>query len=241
MKKILLILMGIVLLSVAAIGCAGPEIVPGASGDVEPHPMPTPDVIIDDSQDLTDDTNTPEPNDGSQFGDIGQQVFMNVSGIVVSIETVEGLTHVEIEDTDGNPAILVLSDETVFPFSAEVAIGDTVQGWYCANSPMIMIWPPQYTIEVLAVNMSDSQNIKVDRFHAWGEDGMGQFISTDEMFVFMTDENTEVVLQDGQDFSDGDFNNRRIVVIYGPSTRSLPEIATAEKLIVLFEGISPFA
>jgi len=236
MKKILLILMVIGLLTVAIAGCGGAGIVP-AGADIEPHPMPEVDPI-DDGQDLIGDCEpTPEPN----YGDGVVQEFLNVTGIVVSIETINDLRHVGIEDADGNTAILVLNDDTVFPFSKDFAVGDEVTGWYSANTPMIMIDPPQYTILIFSSHMGDDRNIKVDRFHAWGEDGMGQFISSDEMFVFTTDENTEIVLQDGQDFSDGELNNRKIAVIYGASTRRIPEQATAIKLIVLFENIMPFA
>jgi len=240
MKKILLILMAVGFLMVAIVGCGGTAIVP-ASGDIEPHPMPEADQI-GDGQDLIDDCDPVlKPDDGANYGGEMSQEFINVTGIVVSIEMINNLRHVEIEDAEGNTAILVLSDETVFPFSEDFAVGDEVTGWYDANTPMIMIYPPQYTILVFSSRMGDDRNIKVDRFHAWGEDGMGQMISSDEMFVFTTDENTEIVLQDGQDFSDGDLNNRKIVVIYGASTRRIPEQATADKLIVLFENIMPFA
>ena len=64
-------------------------------------------------------------------------------------------------------------------------------------------------------------------------------ISEDGMFAFKTDENTEIVLANGDDFSGGDIEGRRIAVIYDISTRSIPEMATASKLIVLFEDIMP--
>jgi len=245
MKKVLMILTAACLLSVAVIGCGGsdvdilPQGAAGTEGDVEPHPMPTPDVV-DGAPDVNpDDLNTPNPYEGTQYGADGMPAFISVTGTVVNIEIVDGFRHVEIEDADGNTAFLILNEETVFPFSENIVPGDTITGWYCAQSMIPMIYPPQYPILVLSSRMGDDNNIKADRFHIWHEVDMGQFISSDEMFVFMTDENTEIVLQDGQDFSDGDLNNRRIVVIYGPSTRSLPEIATAEKLIVLFEAITP--
>ena len=244
MKKVLLIIMAIGLLTVAVVGCAGqgvdlPIQPSGAGDDVQPHPMPEADPI-EDGQDLGDNSEpTPEPNVGSDYGDAEIPEFMNVSGTVVNIETVNDLRHVEIEDADGNTAILVLSDETVFPFSENIAIGDTVTGWYCANSPMILIYPPQYTILVLSSRMGDDRNIAVDRFHISDMSSDKYFVSQDGMLMFNVDDNTEIILADGQDFKDGDLDNRRIVVIYGPSTRSIPAQTTAEKLIVLFEGIVP--
>ena len=250
MKKVIMIIMAICLMTVAIVGCGGAGVTPGGAGaDVEPHPMPTPDVIdgapdVDDGQGLDIDGGAitlPGDIGGDFYGEIGQPAFISVTGVVVNIETIGDLKHVEVEDTDGRTVIFVLSDETVFPFSTDFAVGDEITGWYDAFMPMIMIDPPQYTIAVLASRMGDDKNITVDRFFAWGEDGMGQMISADETFVFMTNEKTEIVLADGQDFSDGDLNNRKIVVIYGPSSRTMMEITTAEKLIVLFESVLPLA
>jgi len=244
MKKFVLILLSVGLLAVAVVGCGGTGVTPGgAAGNVEPAPMPEADPVEDAPDLVIDDGDAVLPGIGSDIlpGNDGAIAFMSVSGIIVSVEIIEGLTHVEIEDTDGNPAILVLNDETVFPFSTDFAVGDEVTGWYCANSPMIMIWPPQYAIEVFSSRMGDDRNIKVDRIHASDISADRFFISQDGMFMFNMDDNTEIVLQDGQDFSDGDLEGRRIVVIYGASTRSIPEQATADKLIVLFEGITPLA
>jgi len=250
MKKILLIIMAVGLLTVAVVGCGGPGIAAvGTDGagappypidDVEPHPMPEVDPI-DDGQDLIDDGESVlGPYYGSDNSEDKSKALLSVSGIIVGIEMVNDQKHIEIEDAEGNTAFLVLSDETVFPFSPDFTIGDEVTGWYCAYSPMIMIYPPQYTILVLSSRMGDDRNITADRFHAADISADRYYISQDEMFMFNIDENTEVILADGQDFSDGDLYGRRIVVIYGASTRSIPERATAEKLIVLFESIAPF-
>lgn len=157
MKKVLLILTSICLMTVAVAGCGGIGVTPlGVGADVEPHPMPTPDVIedapdVNDGQDLIiDDSGITLPGDnGVQYGEDEIPPFLSVTGIVVNIEIIDDLRYVEIEDADGNTAILVLNDETVFPFSTDFAIGDEVTGWYDAFAPMIMIYPPQYTILVL--------------------------------------------------------------------------------------------
>ena len=250
MKKILLIIMAVGLLTVAVVGCGGPGVAATGTGgvgiepypidDVEPHPMPEVDPI-DNGQDLIIDcAPAPGTNDGSDNSGDGLKALLSVSGIIVNIEIINDKKHIEIEDADGGTAILVLDDETVFPFSRDFAVGDEVTGWYCAYSPMMMIYPPQYTILVLSSRMGDDRNITADRFHISDISADKYYISQDGMFMFNTDENTEIILADGQDFSDGVLDGRRIVVIYGPSTRSIPEQATAEKLIVLFESIAPF-
>jgi len=242
MKKILMVLTAVCLMTIAIAGCGGSGVTPsGAGAVVEPAPMPTPDAIIDDEEKDVIIDEGEQGNDGGDYGDAELPAFLSVTGIVVNIEIIEGLRHIEIEDADGNPAVFVLSEETVFPFSPDFAVGDEVTGWYDSFKPMIMIYPPQYTIVVLASRMGDDRNITVDRFVASDISHAKYLVSQDGMFAFTTDENTEIVLEDGQDFSEGELEGRKIVVIYGISTRSIPGLATADKLIVLFEDISPFA
>ena len=169
----------------------------------------------------------------------GTPHYLSVTGNVVSIEEIDDTIQLTIEDVNGNPSILILDSETVFPFENEVVEGDTVTGWYVANAPMTMIWPPRYNIAVLAVYAPEGVNIKVDRFNTWADSEEGFMLSQDETFAFRMDEDTEVILANGDDFTGGDIEGRRIVVIYGMSTRSIPEMATASKIIVLYESIMP--
>ena len=158
--------------------------------------------------------------------------YTSVSGTVVSIDEDTNLIDIELED--GTPAKLVISEDTVYPFESEYAVGDTVTGFYLANAPMILIWPPQYTIAVLVVNPPEATFYKADRFQE-RDDGDGYLFNTENTFGFRVGEETEVILANGDDFSDGELAGRRLVVIYDVSTRSMPELATATKVIVLYE------
>jgi len=82
-------------------------------------------------------------------------------------------------------------------------------------------------------------NMKADRFELWEGNDDGYFISQDGLFAFRTDENTEVILEDGTEFIGDEFCGRFIIVIYGASTRSIPEMTVATMLIVLYENIVP--
>jgi hypothetical protein len=84
----------------------------------------------------------------------------------------------------------------------------------------------------------EGMNVKAGRFNTW-EGNDGYFISHDGSFAFRIDDDTEVILEDGIDFIGGDLNGRRIMVIYGVSTRNIPEMTTASKLIVLYESVVP--
>ena len=164
--------------------------------------------------------------------------YLSVTGTVVSVEEdaiQEGWLRVNILDNDGNTAYLIVTGNTVFPFGTDLAEGDTVTGYFLANAPMITIWPPQYTIAVLVAGMPAGNNIKVDRFYTWQDHSAGYMLAQGGQFAFLIGENTEIVLANGDDFSNGEIEGRRMAVIYGPSTRSMIETATAIKIIVLYE------
>ena len=243
MKKILLILLAVSLLVVSTAACTGAGAVPTAEAD---GIVPLPDVIDPEEEAPTDPNDLVHDNDGYINPDLGGDnstmiaEFFSVTGVVTGMEERDGLRRVEIEDLDENPAVLVLNEDTIFPFSEDFAVGDMVTGWYLSHAPMIMIWPPEYSIDVFVSRMGDERNIKVDRFTVWEADTTeGYKLSQDGMLAFKVNEDTEIVLADGQDFRDGSLDNRNIIVIYGISTRSIPEQTTAEKLIVLFENIVP--
>jgi len=161
--------------------------------------------------------------------------YFSITGTIVSIEEENDTIRVTIEDEYGNPAVLVLSENTVYPFSDEPSVGDAVTGWYLTEAPMIAIWPAEYNISVLVAGAPEGGNLKVDRFNTWADNEEGYMLSQDGTFAFRIDENTQVILANGDDFTGGDIEGRRIVVIYDISTRSIPEFATASRLIVLYE------
>jgi len=253
MKKILIVLFTVCFLTITLVACAGQDVTPGATPVAAAHnttdhvgivpPIGELDPDEDGTEiDLAVDRDRLLPgNGGIDHGDKGFPAFISVTGVITNIEVIESLTHVDIEDTNGNPATLLLNEETVFPFSTDFAVGDNATGWFSADIPMRMIWPAQYPTTVFIVHTDDERNVTVDRFFTWDVDFTeGYLLSRDKMFAFKVDDNTEIILEDGQDFSDGILTNRNIVVIYGLSTHSIPEQALAMKLIVLFEDIAPF-
>ena len=168
--------------------------------------------------------------------------YLPITGTIVSVQDLddsEGRYMASIEDSDGNPAMLVITEETVFPFSDKYDVGDTVTGFYQANLPMIMIWPPQYNIAILVAGAPTDVFIKADRFFELDDYDGDYFFSTDGLFGFRVGDETEIILANGDNFENAELAGRRIVVIYDVSTRSIPELATARKLIVLYEDAVP--
>ena len=247
MKKILLILLAMSFLTGIAIGCSNPDVAADAAGsDPERTPEPLPNLTPDSDDPgyggtiVTEIPGNLEPPDDNDFivlpGNMLENTpeFIPFTGIVTKTEIAGNLTHIEIENLNGDPpSFFTLSEETVFPFSKDFAIGDEVTVWYLSFTTYGAVEDPVY---VLASRMGDDRNIKVDRFHISDISADRYFISADKMLMFKVDENTEIVFADGRDFSDGNLDGRRIIVIYGAaSTMGDLEQATAEKLIVLDE------
>jgi len=263
MKKAFLILLAVGLIAGAAVACGGSDVVKEVGAGSF---MPVSDVFFDDDYTEGDfmsgnselnntdddsyvdwgsdrtffDVNIVLPCEGEDCHiDTSRPFYISKSGTVVSVETRGIMTYVTIEDADGAITVLRVGEDTLFPFSDRVEVGNIVKGWVPANAPAPAIYPPQYMVAVLAAGMPEGMNVKVDLFSKWENSDDGYFISQDGSFAFRIDENTEVILEDGVKFVGNEFDGRRIVVIYGRSTRSIPEMTTATKLIVLYESITP--
>jgi len=99
-------------------------------------------------------------------GDVGAEIpeaidgYLSITGVIVSIEETEDGITFEIIDEHDNPAYLITTNadtEMVYHWLIRraVGVGDTVTGWYNANMPMIMIWPPQYNVARLDIQATD--------------------------------------------------------------------------------------
>jgi hypothetical protein len=117
--------------------------------DIAPGAMGTPEFKI------------PLSSLNSVLRDRQQTKYVSVTGVVKDIAIKGQTITLQIEGTDGNPAGFVISKDTYIDDGAEITVGTAVMGYYDANLPMIMIYPPRYTIEVLTI-VSDKDNAKVE-------------------------------------------------------------------------------
>jgi hypothetical protein len=131
-----------------------------------------------------------------------------------------------ISVVNGSGALVnfVVSPSTYFVDHVMVAVGDRVTGYYDGNAPALLIYPPQYQALAM-VKDSPYQNVKVDYFNS-------ELESSDGQLQLNISPSTQIVLTNGQLFSRTPAN-RDLIVIYGPSTFSIPAITTPYKIIVL--------
>ncbi|MEK4027510.1 hypothetical protein MKZ02_02995 [Pseudobacillus sp. FSL P4-0506] len=128
------------------------------------------------------------------------------------------------DNGSGSIVNFVASPATYFVDHAMVAVGDKVTGYYDANAPAPLIFPPQFQALVMA-KFNPLQNVKVDYFNSQLESSDGQLKLNLSPF-------TQIVLTNGQAFSNNPAN-RNLIAIYGPSTKSIPAQTTPYKIIVL--------
>lgn len=155
--------------------------------------------------------------------------FNSFSGKVKEIadfHAVKGSKIVLVEDKTGGIANIIISKDTYVLNNAEIIIGSEITGYYDANAPMIMIYPAQYSAEVVVVEGKD-QNVKVDNFDK-------DLVSSDKELKLNISDTTEIISQDGTVFS-GVLHDRNLVVTYGITTRSIPAQTNPTKIVVLSE------
>lgn len=161
--------------------------------------------------------------------------FQAVRGLVTTISDYDtnkefgrGCTKMyTVKDTFGNIVNFVITPDTYFVDNVKVYEGMPVVLYYDATLPTILIYPPQYKAIVAAID-NQWQNIKVDRFGP-------ELISEDGLLQLNITSMTEIILENGQDFW-GNLQGRDLIVIFGPSTRSIPSLTTPNQIIVICQG-----
>jgi hypothetical protein len=128
-----------------------------------------------------------------------------------------------VDNGTGSSVNFVIEPDTYFVDQAMVRAGDRVTGYYDGNAPVPLIYPPQYRALVM-VKETPNQNVKVDFFNS-------QLISSDGMLKLNLAPTTRLRLKNGQLFT-GNPANRNLIVIYGPSTFSIPAQTTPYRVIV---------
>ncbi|MEK4229819.1 hypothetical protein [Solibacillus sp. FSL H8-0538] len=129
-----------------------------------------------------------------------------------------------VQNRDGSFVNFVISPTTYFVNHEMISIGDSVTGYYDGNAPVPLIFPPQYRALVM-VKDRPYQNVKVDFFNS-------QLVSSDGQLKLNISQFTHLLLTNSQAFT-GNPANRNLIVVYGPSTRSIPAQTTPSQIIVL--------
>jgi hypothetical protein len=156
--------------------------------------------------------------------------FESFRGIITKIddfwikENDENAGCYKLMSVDNGAGNFVIEPTTYFVDHVMVGVGNIVNGFYDASVAVPMIYPPQYRALVMSLD-SHYQNVKVDYFN-------NQLISSDNKFSLNLAPCTHIMLENGQPFNRHPAN-RNLIVIYGPTTKSIPAQTTPYKIIVM--------
>jgi hypothetical protein len=131
---------------------------------------------------------------------------------------------ISVDNGYGTLVNFVVTPNTYFIDHVMVVAGDRVTGFYDADAPVPLIFPPQFRAIVMAKDVP-YQNVKVDYFNS-------QLESSDGKLRLNIAPATQIVLKNGQAFT-GNLTNRNLIVVYGPTTMSIPAQTTPYKIVVM--------
>ncbi|MDF2700347.1 MAG: hypothetical protein K0Q49_1905 [Haloplasmataceae bacterium] len=129
-----------------------------------------------------------------------------------------------MQDNEGNVVNFVVTPNTYFVDHFMINIGDVVVGYYDANAPVPLIYPPQYRA-IVVTRVSQLTNVKVDYFNE-------QLLSSDGSLRLNISLYTQIIQENGQVFT-GNPANHNLIVTYGATTRSIPAQTTPIRIIVM--------
>ena len=105
--------------------------------------------------------------------------------------------------------------------------GDRIHAYMDSKKPVVMIYPPQYTADVITVQKADEPNgIDVAKYNDKLENDTNTLKLNESEDTKITDELGEVLTWD-------DVKGANAVVFYGATTRSIPAQTTPDKIVVL--------
>lgn len=157
---------------------------------------------------------------GSFFGTITMiNDFMTRTG-----ESIGCYKLMTVQNNEGDIVNFVITPSTYFVDHTMMKVGYFVIGFYDANAPVPLIFPPQYQAIVMS-RLVPGVNVKVDYFDK-------HLLSSDGTLKLNVAPFTQIILENDQAFTSNPANHN-LIIVYGPTTRSIPAQTAPYKIIVI--------
>lgn len=158
-----------------------------------------------------------------------QPSFIKVTGIVEEIEVRDNATYYTTKDGENINVFVVTKDTLVFDNTGkdvQLQKGDRVTAYTYANKPMILIYPPQYSPEVVILETKEMGAVEVDYF----DKDLVNKSNTLKLNI-----SGETILQSvsGKQVTAKDLAEQYLLAFYTTTTRSIPAQTTPTKIIVI--------
>lgn len=160
--------------------------------------------------------------------------YMKASGVITAVEASKSSLRVTIENEEGIEEVLIINEKSYLLSNKTTATiasdrlkkGMHVEAYTDKNKPMILIYPAQYTPELVVVKDENGQNVKVNKFD-------DEFLSLDKELKLTIAEDTVLQNQQGKPIGKADLKGKELMVFYTATTRSIPPQTTPTKVIAL--------
>ncbi|MFE8697243.1 stalk domain-containing protein [Cytobacillus sp. FJAT-53684] len=181
-----------------------------------------------------------ENNHGSLTGQeeiqsVDSTNFMKFSGLITEVQKdKESITLIVENQEDSLEMHFPLSDEVLI-FDSEttegiekgkLAKGLNISAYYDKNKPMVMIYPPRVTPEIIVVNGKEKGQVKISKFD-------DQYTSLDNELKLNIAKETILLNKQGEKIKKEALQGKELIVFYDISTKSIPAQTTPKKIIAL--------
>lgn len=156
--------------------------------------------------------------------------YNTYTGIVKEVAdylSIDNAKFVRLENKEGAEADFIITQDTYIVNNAVIEVGAELIGFYEAGRPMIMIYPPQISVDIVAA-VSNDEFMAADKFDE-------ELLSADKMLKLNLSDETEIINTDGSKY-EGEIAGQKLIVFYTFMTKSIPAQTTPTKIIVLTDN-----
>lgn len=156
-----------------------------------------------------------------------EELIFSQTGVVSSISNFdeEGCTLLYKINTNVNTIVnFIIQPDTYFYEQKQITIGSSIIGFFDANAPVPLIYPPRYEALIIAETSPHSELI----FDWFNE----ELINYNGTLKLNLSPYTQIVMQNGQPFL-GNISNHYLLVQYNITTKSIPAQTTPSKIVVM--------
>ncbi|BDH61442.1 hypothetical protein MTP04_15720 [Lysinibacillus sp. PLM2] len=175
-------------------------------------------IVEDEVKPISEDAPVEVPN------------FIQIEGVIGEItKEPSGLSFVSVK-TEGEPFYFYFDDKTVILNNAgeEVTLKEGMEftAYVDSSKPMIMIYPPRYSPEVVIVQTEEAGTVQYDQFDK-------NFLNKNKDLVIHVNEKTEITNLSGTKLSKEDIVGEDVVIFYDIVLKSYPGQTSPSNIIVL--------
>lgn len=158
-----------------------------------------------------------------------QPVFIKITGTIESVEARGNANYYSIKEGENTNILVITTDTLVFDNTGknvELKKGDKVVAHTYANKPMPLIYPAQYSPEVVIVETEAEGSAAVGTFD-------NNLLDTNLSLKLNVAEKTELSSLSGKKVGIADLKDQNLLVFYTVTTRSIPAQTSPHKVVVL--------